>query len=396
MRIKVTKFFLDFFDSEQSSGILLLGSAILSLVIANSTLGNSFINFWHINIGMDIGPIHLKHDLMHWVNDGLMAIFFLMIGLEIEREIYQGELSNLKNAALPIFAAIGGAILPALIHFSLNNGTTTQSGFGIPMATDIAFALAILAILGKGIPVSVKIFLTALAIIDDLIAIIIIAIFYSGKISFLFLGIALAILLIMAFLNWYGEKKLWIYLTLGLVVWYFFLESGVHATIAGVLIAFVIPFGSKDGYSPSHQLVHALHKPVAYLIMPIFALANTAIMINTGLIQNLISPNTIGIFIGLLVGKPTGIVLFSILAVKTKMARIAPDFSMRHLIGSGFLGGIGFTMSIFITMLAFADPILADLSKITIILSSILAGAIGYVILKSKIIQPVMVSMEDK
>lgn len=381
MKYMVTKLFSEFFESERSSGIVLLCSAILAMLAANSPFGAQFLDFWHIDIGFDLGVIHLHHDLAHWVNDGLMAVFFLLIGLEIERELYVGELSDRRKASLPIFAAIGGVITPALIHYFLNRGLSTQSGFGIPMATDIAFALGILALLGKKAPLSLKVFLTAFAIIDDLIAILVIVLFYAADISLGYLALAGGVFALLMLLHWRKVRSLPIYLSLGLLMWYLVLQSGVHASIAGVLLAFAIPFTDGTANSPSYRLQHALHKPVAFIVMPIFALANTGVVLSGGSLANLITPNTLGIFAGLLVGKPLGITLFSYLASKTRAASLPDDVSLQSLLGAGFLGGIGFTMSIFITFLAFGDTELAQSSKLAIILGSLSAGVIGYILL---------------
>ena len=377
MKYKVTKLFAEFFESERASGSLLLFSALMAILIANSPLGTKFLDFWHIQIGSDWGSIHLRLSLDHWVNDGLMAIFFLLIGLEIERELYLGELSDLKNAILPIFAAVGGAITPALIHYALNLGTPTQAGFGIPMATDIAFALGILALLGSKAPLSLKVFLTALAILDDLIAILIIAVFYTSDLAFNYLALALGIFVILLLLNRWKVRWLPAYLLLGFVMWYAITQSGIHAAIAGVLLAFAIPFTDGSENSPSYRLQHALHKPVAFAIMPIFALANTGVLLLGNTLSSLLTSNTLGIFVGLLLGKPLGITLFSLLAVKTGLAKFPTGVSVRQLIGAGFLGGIGFTMSVFITLLAFGETAFAQNSKIAILLGSFLAGSVG-------------------
>jgi NhaA family Na+:H+ antiporter len=313
-----------------------------------------------------------------------MAIFFLLIGLEIEREIYIGELSDLKSASLPIIAAIGGMALPALFYFLFNRGTETQNGIGVPMATDIAFALGVLALLGKKVPVSLKIFLTALAIIDDLGAILIIAIFYVGDFSFLYLMLALTVYAGLLILNRLGIHGLPFYLIPGVLMWYFMLRSGVHATLAGVLLAFALPFGDGSETSPSYKLQHFLHRPVAFGIMPIFALANTGIVLNGRWFESLAAPNSLGVFAGLFLGKPLGIFLAGFLAVKTRLSQLPGDVSWKHIIGAGFLGGIGFTMSIFITLLAFDDPEIVQSTKISILLSSLLAGISGFLILRGQ------------
>jgi len=379
--MRLTKLFSEFFDSEKSSGIILILCTVAALAIANSPLGDSFLEFWHAKVGFDAGSIHLKYSLEHWINDGLMVIFFLLIGLEIEREIYVGELSDLKNASLPIFAAIGGMATPALFYFLLNRGTETQSGFGVPMATDIAFALGVLALLGSKVPVSLKIFLTALAIIDDLGAILVIALFYVGDFPLIYLLLAMGVFAGLLILNRLGVLGLAYYLIPGFFMWYVMLQSGVHATLAGVLLAFAIPFGDGGENSPSYILQHALHKPVAFLIVPLFALANTGIMLGEGWIKNLGSLNSQGVFLGLFFGKPLGIFLFSFLSIKFGLSRLPGDVSWKHIVGAGFLGGIGFTMSIFITILAFGDVGVVQNTKISILLTSLLAGITGYIIL---------------
>lgn len=374
----LSKTFSQFFESEKASGIVLIICTIISLLIANSLLGASYLNFWHLYIaGLSIE---------HWVNDALMAIFFLLIGLELKRELYNGELSNFKNALLPIVAAVGGVCLPALIHFVLNAGTATQAGIGIPMATDIAFALGALALLGSRVPASLKIFLAALAVMDDLAAIIVIAVFYTAKLSLLYLMGAGAIFIALSLLNRaFRVKALTPYLIGGAVMWYCMLQSGIHATIAGVLLAFAIPFSAinDDEKSPSHRLEHILHKPVAFIILPIFALANTGIIISSTWAHELASANSLGIMGGLIIGKPVGIALLSFIAVSMGICKLPTGLNWKHIFGAGLLGGIGFTMSIFITNLAFtgnANEITA--SKIAVLLASLIAGILGYLWLK--------------
>lgn len=381
MNHKLTKLFQEFFESEQSSGVILILCTVISIGIANSPWGKEYIDFWHMKIGSDAGNLRLNQSLEHWINDGLMAIFFLLIGLEIEREIYIGELSSLKNASLPIVAAIGGMAVPALFHFLLNRGTDTQNGIGVPMATDIAFALGVLALLGSKIPSSLKVFLTALAIIDDLGAIAIIALFYVGDFSFVYLLLALAIYGGLLLLNRLGVQGLPFYLIPGVLMWYFMLRSGVHATVAGVLLAFALPFGDGSETSPSYKLQHFLHKPVAFGIMPIFALANTGIVFSGRWLEGLTTSNSLGVFLGLFLGKPIGILSASFIAVKAGLSQLSEELSWKHIMGAGFLGGIGFTMSIFITLLAFEDPEIIQSTKIIILLSSLLAGIAGFLLL---------------
>ena len=370
--------FKEFFESSKAGGIVLILCTIVSLSIANSTLGPAWLGFWHQYIaGLSIE---------HWVNDALMAIFFLLIGLELKRELVNGELSDLKNAMLPMLAAAGGIAVPALIHFGLNGGTPTQAGVGIPMATDIAFALGVLALLGNRVPASLKIFLTALAVMDDLGAIVVIALFYTAELSFLYLAGALAVFAGLLALNRVLRvMALLPYLVGGALMWFLMLKSGVHATIAGVLLAFTIPYSSRedDAQSPSHRLEHVLHKPVTFLILPVFALANTGIIIGAGWETELLSSNSLGIIAGLVVGKPVGIFLFSSAAVALGLCRLPLDLAWRHILGAGLLGGIGFTMSIFITNLAFVgagDTINA--SKMAILVASLVAGIAGFTWLK--------------
>jgi NhaA family Na+:H+ antiporter len=370
----LTQAFKDFIHSSKAGGIILILCTIASLAIANSPAGGAYLDFWHARIGG--GSIEF------WVNDALMAVFFLMIGLELERELYAGELSDLRNALLPIVAACGGIGVPALIHFGLNAGTPTQAGLGIPMATDIAFALGVLALLGDRVPVSLKIFLTALAVMDDLGAIVVIALFYTAQLSLPYLAAAAGMFAVLVLLNRAGRvMSLTPYLLGGALMWFFMLESGVHATIAGVLLAFAIPYtGKAEGEaSPSHRLEHALHKPVAFLILPLFALANTGIAVGAGWGERLLSANSLGIAIGLVAGKPLGIVLATFGAVALSVCRLPSDLAWRHVIGAGLLGGIGFTMSIFIANLAFAgQPAVVDASKMSILIASTLSGALGF------------------
>jgi Na+:H+ antiporter, NhaA family len=377
----LTKLFREFLESEQAAGVILILCTLTAIVIANSPFGYAFLDLWHSPIGFELGDIDLKYSVEHWINDGLMAIFFFLIGLEIERELYVGELSNLKNASLPIFAALGGMAIPALLHFLLNWGTATQGGIGIPMATDIAFALGVLSLLGNKVPVALKIFLTALAIIDDLGAIIVIALFYVHDFSLLYLVLALGIFVGLLILNRLRVHRLLFYLIPGLVMWYFMLKSGIHATLAGVLLAFSIPFAHGDEGSPSYKVQHCLHKPVAFIIMPLFALANTGIILSGNWLESLTTSNSLGILVGLLLGKPLGIVLFTLAAVKLRISQLPTDVAWRHIVGAGFLGGIGFTMSIFIALLAFSNPDIIQSAKMSILLSSLLAGATGFVML---------------
>jgi len=372
--MKLTKLFNDFFNSEKSGGLILVFVTILSLGLANSPWQTDYISFWHFDLG--------GHSIVHWINDGLMTIFFLLIGLELEREIYHGELSDLKNASLPIFGAIGGILIPAGLFLLLNFGTDTQAGAGIPMATDIAFAIGILSLLGNRVPTSLKIFLTALAVMDDLGAIIVIAIFYTTSIAFVNLFIALGIFGFLLILNRLKVHNLIPYLIGGVAMWYFMLHSGVHATITGVLLAFTIPFSNGGEKSPSFILQHFLHKPVAYFILPLFAIANTCIAVGDSWQSGLVQTNSLGIMLGLVIGKPLGIFLFSFIGAGLGLCVLPTDLKWKNIIGAGFLGGIGFTMSIFITLLAFDNADIVNNSKIAILIASIIAGAIGFLWLR--------------
>lgn len=370
----MTRLFRDFFESEKAGGLILIACTIISLVISNSSFGESYQHFWHINIA--------NSSIEHWINDGLMAIFFLLIGLELEREVYIGELSRLKDAMLPIFGAIGGMIVPAAIFLLFNFNTTTQSGAGIPMATDIAFALGVLSLLGNKVPASLKIFLTALAVIDDLGAILIIAFFYTGTLSWMNLLIAFSIFGGLLAMNRLKVRNLIPYLIGGVAMWYFMLHSGVHATITGVLVAFAIPFGNGKERSTSYILQHFLHKPVAFIILPLFALANTAISLDEVTMSTLTENYSLGVALGLIVGKPVGIFLLSFIAVSIGICKLPQDINWKSIIGAGFLGGIGFTMSIFITLLAFEDAFIISNIKFIILVSSFIAGIIGFIFLK--------------
>lgn len=369
---ETSKLFREFFDSERAGGLILIVCTVTSIILANSVFRESYQNFWNYNAG--------SHSIQHWINDGLMAIFFLLIGLELEREIYIGELSTVRKTLFPVSAALGGMIVPALIYTLFNAGTPARNGFGIPMATDIAFAIGILSMVRKA-PLSLKVFLTGLAIVDDLGAIMIIAIFYSNEISVINLSISLLIFGGLIILNKWGVNNLLPYILGGIAMWYFMSISGVHATISGVLLAFAIPF-RKDAPSPSDRLQHILHKPVAFFILPVFALANTAIDIRTS-ISDLFSQSYVaGILAGLVIGKPLGILLFGYAAVKLKICSLPDEISWKHIAGTGFIAGIGFTMSIFITLLAFTDSGIINNSKIAILLASAISGLTGFLLLK--------------
>ena len=376
--MRITKFFKEFFSNSQSSGILLVFCVLISLMIANSSASAGFQSF----LDQSWGP----YSVSVWINDGLMAVFFLLVGLEIKRELLDGELSNFKNASLPIFAAIGGMLVPAAIFTLFNHGTEYSKGWAIPMATDIAFSLAIISMLGKSVPSAVKVFLAALAIVDDLGAIVVIAIFYTDEIHWNYLLYSGIIVAILAVLNFLKVKKHIFYLIPGCVLWYFMHHSGIHATIAGVILAFCIPASKADNEeaSPLEKLEHFLHIPVSYAIMPIFALANTNITFKAGMVDGLFSNFGYGIVFGLILGKLIGINLFSFIAIKLKISSLPDKSRWVHMIGAGLLAGIGFTMSIFIALLSYKDnQDLQDSAKFAILTASVLAGFLGYLLLKS-------------
>ncbi|MGV0955692.1 Na+/H+ antiporter NhaA [Empedobacter falsenii] len=373
----VSKLFQKFIHSQTSGGITLIFCTLFSLIVANSMFADSYQSLWHLDL--------FGHSFAHWINDGLMAIFFFLIGLELKREVFVGELSDTKKAILPVFAALGGMLIPAFIFFLTNKGTDTIHGFGIPMATDIAFAVAIITMLGKRVPLSLKVFLTALAVIDDLGAIIVIALFYPNPelpLDFTQFGIAIAILLGLFALNKLKIKSMIPYIIGGIAVWWFMLHSGIHATIAGVLVAFTIPFDKDDSKSLSAKMEHALHIPVAFIILPLFALANTAITIEGGGLAHFSIPLASGIFLGLVVGKPVGITLFTWIAVKLGLCELPTAVNFKRVFGVGILGGIGFTMSIFVSMLAFKDPSYINEAKLMILVASLTAAIVGFIVLK--------------
>lgn len=364
--------FRDFFENEKSSGLVLIFFTVISLIVTNSSVGESYLAFWHHS---EFGGMNLEH----WINDGLMAVFFLLIGLELKREITVGELSNIKNALLPLASALGGMLVPAGIYLIFNFGTKTQSGSGIPMATDIAFALGALALLGNKVPLSIKVFLTALAVIDDLGAIIVIALFYSKGIVGGYLLGSLGIFGGLLILNKLKVNNLIIYLIGGVGMWYCMFHSGIHATITGVLLAFAIPSNDVIKKSPAAILQKALHFPVPFIILPIFALANTAIIMGSNWGDVFGHNYSIGIILGLVIGKPLGITLFTFLSVKLKICTLPSGVKWNEIFGVGILAGIGFTMSIFVTLLAFDDIMVQNNAKLIILFSSLIAGTIGYI-----------------
>ena len=421
--------FEDFLHTQTTSGLVLIVTTILALIFANSALAETYSHFFHTKITLEVGSWHLSHSMHHWINDGLMAIFFFVVGLEIKREILVGELSIFQNAVLPIIAAIGGMVFPALIYSFFNYGQISADGWGIPMATDIAFAISALVILGKRVPPALVTFLVALAIVDDLGAVLVIAVFYTKQIVFLPLILALVTFAAMLVLNRLGVHMVLPYFIMGVFTWFFMLESGVHATIAGVIAALAVP--SKPRYAPvnftrklrdlldeydsypvatdhtthdkqkavlntiknrihavgstSQRLEHALHLPVALLVIPIFALANAGISIDLSSISSaILSDVSIGVITGLMLGKVVGIFGISYLAVKLGIAKLPQNTTMIQILGVSFLGGIGFTMSIFVADLAFiGDPELIFEAKVGVLLASMLSGFLGYFILRT-------------
>jgi Na+:H+ antiporter, NhaA family len=424
---RIVRPFQDFAHKQSSSGILLIMATVVALVWANSPWAESYAALWHTNLTVGVGDFSISKDLTHWINDGLMAVFFLVVGLEIKREILVGELSSIRNATLPVAAAVGGAVVPATIYLTINAGTEGSAGWGIPMATDIAFALGVLALLGQRAPAGLKVFLTALAIVDDIVAVLVIAFFYTSDISWGALGVGVAFLAALVVANLLGVGKTLVYAVLGIGLWLCFLLSGVHATIAGVLLALTVPTSSfmnptaflervryildrfeKAGEKgenvltneerqaalhalnhaayklepPLHELEHALHPWVVFAIMPLFALANAGVPLGGAILETLTSPVALGIVVGLVVGKQLGITLFAWLAVRSGISELPGDINWRHVYGAGWLAGIGFTMSLFITDLAFSDGSLVDAAKLGILVASLIAGVVGWTILR--------------
>ncbi|WP_303311854.1 Na+/H+ antiporter NhaA [Hymenobacter sp. BT730] len=353
------------------AGLLLIAATILSLVLSNTTAGPAYTGFWE----QEVGPDFLEKSISHWINDGLMAIFFLLVGLEIKHELLEGELAVPRKAMLPALAAVGGAAVPALIHWFFTRGTPAVTGWAIPTATDIAFSLGILALLGSRVPAGLRVFLTALAIIDDLLAVIVIAVFYTDKLHLLYLAGAAGLVLGLYLLGRWRKDWLGAFAILGILLWYCMLKSGVHATVAGVLLAFVIPAHHIQ------RLYQKLHKPVTYGILPLFALCNTAIALQPGISLELVSPLGLGIMLGLVLGKPIGIGLSCWLLVRSGQAVLPTGVSWRQMLGLGFTAGIGFTMAIFIATLSFRHPELVDIAKLAVLCGSVLAASVGALIL---------------
>ena len=372
----------DFLKSEAAGGIVLMAVAVIALAVANSPLAETYFHTLHLYVG--------GLSVLHWINDALMAVFFLLVGLEIKREVLTGELATWSQRALPGIAAFGGVVVPAGVYLIFNlSHPESQKGWAIPAATDIAFALGVLALLGSRVPTSLKIFLTALAIIDDLAAVIIIALFYTAELNVGMLGAALGGLIILFVLNRLKVKAIWIYLLIGAVIWFFTLKSGIHATLAGVAVALFIPLKTHksegdDHHSPLVRLEHALHKPVAFLIVPVFGFANAGVALGGFKLEALLDPVPLGVALGLFIGKQVGVFAAATLAIRFGLARMPKDTSWFQLYGLAVLTGIGFTMSLFIGGLAFANaPMLQDEVKIGVLLGSTLSGVVGYLLLRT-------------
>jgi Na+:H+ antiporter, NhaA family len=380
----LSKPFKWFFQLEAASGLVLLIAAIIALIISNSVFNELYFNTLDQYLFIGINNFGLKLSIHHWINDLLMAIFFFFVTLEIKREFIQGELSNLKKAMLPIIGAVGGMVIPALVYIAINFGNIeTLNGWAIPSATDIAFSLGILSLLGSRVPISLKVFLTALAIIDDLGAILIIAFFYSGDLSISYLSLILISYIFLLILNKFGIKKFLPYLIIGAFMWFFTYKSGIHATIAGVLLASTIPHRlKKKDFSLLIKLEHGISPYVAFLIMPIFAFANAGVSLEGLTFSSLLQPVPLGILLGLFVGKQVGVMIFSFVAVKTGAAQMPDNSSWLSLYGVSVLTGIGFTMSLFVGNLAFVDNIqYIDGVKIGVLAGSLLSTLVGYFVL---------------
>lgn len=421
---KVRGMLHSFLESQTSGGLVLLICTVIALVVANVPALQHLQELWHIEAGFSIGNFKIEMSVMHWINDALMAVFFFVVGLEIKREMLVGELSSVKKATLPIFAALGGMLVPAAIYAIFNHGTPTSNGWGIPMATDIAFAVGVISILGKRCPSALKIFLLALAIVDDLGAIIVLALFYpSHELNFVFMGLALVVFLILILFNKMKVNSPYVYMMFGLVLWYFVFRSGIHATIAGVLLAITIPSKTTinevrffvkvkhllekfkengnsevevlanpkqmevihdineevDAINPlMHRFESALHPISHFLIIPLFALANAGVTLDGSILQMSPMPAVVpGIFFGLLLGKPIGITLFSYISVKTRLAELPGGVPWKQIFAIGMVAGIGFTMSIFVDNLAFSDPVYLNMGKAAILVTSFVSAICG-------------------
>ncbi|MBP2169699.1 NhaA family Na+:H+ antiporter [Erwinia toletana] len=376
-------------NNEATSGVVLILAAALAMILANNTATQQgYLALLATPVEFRFGALDVSKNLLLWINDALMALFFLMIGLEVKRELMVGALASRDRAIFPLIAALGGMVAPGLLFLAFNGGDeVTRSGWAIPTATDIAFALGILALLGSRVPPALKIFLMALAIIDDLGAIIIIALFYTSELSMVALGVAAAAIALLALLNMANVRSTSLYLLIGIVLWVAVLKSGVHATLAGVIVGFFIPLAKKEGHSPAEELEHGLHPWVSWLILPLFAFANAGVVLDGISAGDMFSLLPLGIMVGLLIGKPLGITLFCWLAVKSGLAKLPQGTSMSNIVAVGVLCGIGFTMSIFIATLAYGDidPALITLAKLGILIGSIASAVVGYLLLRVKL-----------
>ncbi|TCW12896.1 sodium/proton antiporter (NhaA family) [Raoultella sp. BIGb0138] len=384
-----------FFSSDASGGIILICAAALAMLLANTGATSAlYHSFLQTPVQLRVGALEINKNMLLWINDALMAVFFLLIGLEVKREMIQGALASRRQAVFPVVAAFGGMVVPALIYLAFNaQDPITREGWAIPAATDIAFALGVLALLGSRVPTALKIFLMALAIIDDLGAIVIIALFYTHDLSMLSLAVAAGAIVVLAALNLCGVRRSGIYLLVGAVLWTAVLKSGVHATLAGVIVGFMIPLKERAGKSPARQLEHVLHPWVAYLILPLFAFANAGVSLQGVTLEGLTSLLPLGIIAGLFIGKPLGISLFCWLALKLRWASLPEGTTCQQIMAVGILCGIGFTMSIFIASLAFGsvDPGLINWAKLGILIGSVLSAVTGYMILRRRIAGPAAV-----
>ncbi|MBD9552397.1 Na+/H+ antiporter NhaA [Pantoea sp. PNT01] len=378
-----------FIESDASNGMVLIMAAVAAMILANSAeTAHGYQAFLNEPVQIRFGALDISKNLLLWINDALMALFFLLIGLEVKRELIVGELASRDKAIFPVIAALGGMALPALVFLGFNHGDEiARNGWAIPTATDIAFALGVLALLGSRVPAALKVFLMALAIIDDLGAIVIIALFYTSGLSMLSLGVAAGAIVVLALLNYFNVRKISVYMLVGIVLWTAVLKSGVHATLAGVIVGFFIPLEKREGHSPAEHLAHGLIPWVNWLILPLFAFANAGISLTGITLSDVFSPEPSGIILGLLIGKPLGITLFCWLAVKLRLAVLPHGTTIRDIMAIGVLCGIGFTMSIFISSLAFdsAHEQLVTFSKLGILTGSVLSAVIGYTLLRIKL-----------
>lgn len=383
---KAYNLFYNFFKSEATSGIILLFCAVIAILLANSNFSPIYNEILHKNITIGYKATSISMPISHWINDGLMAIFFFVVGMEIKKELLIGELKSIKTTILPIAAAIGGMVVPSIIYTLCNFNQATITGFGIPMATDIAFALGIISLVGKKAPKGIVVFITALAIVDDLGAIIVIAIFYTNEISLFYLFMSLSIVIALILLNKFKVNTSALFIILGIILWFTMLKSGIHATFAGVLLGMTIP-GSRDENafkkSMLHKLEHTISPWTSYIIMPIFALANAGVVINMSSLSTIMStPVSVGIILGLFLGKQIGIFVVSIILVKLNIAKLPFGVNRKHLYGASVLGGIGFTMSIFVSSLSFSDEAILSTAKISIIVASLLSAMLSLIIFK--------------